>query len=150
MNTYLYHIVSAENRDKESLINEDRIVNEGKGLMMSIARADRIDDAKEQTEAVLYLDDNSSMGGMIHISPINNLLTIDKSFGIKAYQHYLRVLHDGLSYAVQNMMDKYVFILLILFFICYLYFKKFISQHLVHRMYICGISNLYIKPHQYV
>ena len=108
MNTYLYHIVSAENRDKESLINEDRIVNEGKGLMMSIARADRIDDAKELTEAVLYLDDNSGMGGMIHISPINNLLTIDKSFGIKAYQHYLRVLHDGLSYAVQNMMDKTV------------------------------------------
>lgn len=108
MNTYLYHIVSAENRDKESLINEDRIVNEGKGLMMSIARADRIDDAKELTEAVLYLDDNSGMGGMIHISPINNLLTIDKSFGIKAYQHYLRVLHDGLSYAVQNMMDKAV------------------------------------------
>lgn len=70
MNTYLYHIVSAENRDKESLINEDRIVNEGKGLMMSIARADRIDDAKELTEAVLYLDDNSGMGGMIHISQI--------------------------------------------------------------------------------
>ena len=47
---------------------------------VSIARADRIDDAKELTEAVLYLDDNSGMGGMIHISPINNLLTIDKSF----------------------------------------------------------------------